>query len=800
MSVSTIKMILGHAKRNRLSTLINLSGMAIGLAAFWLIVLFLQYETTYDLYHPNLDRLRRIYVEAKIGQMDELRVPVSSVPIRPALLNETDGIEEVVRIKIIEREESVSYNNVTYLLSNVCWADSSLFQVLGYHLQRGEESSALHAPQLAIISGGTAQLFFGDENPIGEEIVLNNEHSYTVSGVLAPSEGHSHLPDFPVICSFASLAVDDNSQFLANNQYYCYALLEEGVTVESLSSALETMVERRDGETLRNVGGYYHIRMQPIQEAYLDNNFQFNILPTGSRATVTQFTAIAVFILLLSCLNFINITTALSARYAKQVGICKSVGATRFQLVRQLLSESVLISVIAAILSLILVFLLLPSFSQLSGKPLEQALTENIHYLPFVLLFAVIIGLIAGIYPSFLISGFKPVDVLKGQLGSGKRGNRLRTTFVIFQFIVSIVLIISSLIVWQQMRYVRNVNPGFDDEHLLILHLNNDIMREQWQAFQAELDEIPGVVSNASTVHIPTISMSDETFHRTDAEEDADIWMHSMNVGYNFFETMDMEVVQGRNFSEEIVTDSETAIIINEAAARRLGWEDPIGMTLGSFTSMEGNEWNELTVIGVIKDFHFQSLHTQIEPTVIHLQSSPDMIIVRLHPDDIVNSMQAIENLWTRFSNGALFHYQFLDDTFDNLYQREVRMGTLLVYFTVIAVFVAGLGLFALASFSAQARKQEIGIRKVMGASTTGLIFLLSGEFIRPVIIANIVAWPIALLLMNRWLENFAYHTSVDIFTILITAAGSLAIALVTSGGQAMRAAHVNPVQTLRSE
>lgn len=772
----------------------------MGFAAFLFLTLYVQKELSYDRHFSHADQLYRVVITAKVGSDEEFSFSTVSSPFAPLVASEISDVEDWCRIWYLGRAEQVSKDEISFLEDNISWMDSSAFRVLDIQLTQGDPKTALTLKQTAVLNQQVANKYFPGEDPVGKEILLNNRYAYTVTGVFKWTDEPTHFPEPPVICSYISLERDDASSLLNNNNNATILVLRKGADPNAINEAFQEIVNRREGEILNAISAYFRPRLEKLQDAHFSSGYMFDYADSGNRQTVMQFGFIAVFILLVASFNYINLTTAVGGSRAKQVGISKTLGAHRSLLVRQFLFESVFITTVAFLLSCLLVVLGMPLFNELSGQSLVFNPFKNLWQIPLLIGFVLFVGILAGSYPAFFLSSWRPVDVLKGQSVSGKRGTKLRSILVTTQFAISTILIIAALVVQQQTAFLRSKDLGFNKEHLLVLQLADDQLREKVDLLKSEVERLPGVERTALSSSVPTMSTNDRVYQiPSDTGEKQDLWMQTLAVGYDFVPTMGFEIIEGRNFDRSMGTDDEV-FLVNEAAIKTIGWTTS---ALGKEISYPYGEGviRRGPVVGVVRDFHFKSLHSEIEPLLIRLErESSYFLVVRLNPENIQETVNAVEKVWKDLSPQAQFLYQFLDDSYDSFYRDEVRLGGLLQGFTLLAVFIGALGLFALATFAAQQRTKEIGVRKVLGASQVSIVRMLVTTFLRLVLIANIVAWPLSLWVMRGWLQNFPFHINLSLWVFLLAGAISVLLAFVTVAFQALRAATLNPVKSLRYE
>jgi len=678
----------------------------------------------------------------------------------------------------------------------------TFFDAFSFPLIQGNPETALVAPRSVILTKATARKYFGNEDPVGKEVMVFTSRAFTVTGVLDDPPGPTHWGDFPMIISWSTRGDrPEEHTWSSSLSYYTYILLKPGADRASVVEAMNASAERHMGDEMKQIGGYFRFDLLPVKDIYLKGHFDFDVFKTGSWTYLMQFGAVALFILIIAALNYVNLATARSTKRGRMVGVAKTLGATRGQLGRQFLFESVMTSLIAFVLALLLVELALPTFAHILGLPLHFNLAAAPVLSAILLALAIVVGLLAGLYPAAALTTFRPVDVIRGQLQTGRKGTRLRGVLVVLQFAISVVLLVGTLVILKQMDYIRNKDLGYDREQVVSVRLPNGELLRKHQAIQTELARIPGVVDASSAVQMPNYVTKNAVYHLPGTGEDQQFLLSEMDVGTHYIDMMGLHLLEGRSFDPTLSCDSTTALIVNQAAATKLGWGNPVGKVLEQKVSKDPVQYQELQVIGLVKDFHFQTLQNEIKPMVLRVQQQhPEYLFFRIAPDRVKEVLPEMKRVWASFSPGITLQYQFLDDLFDRDYRTELRLGQLFNAFTLLAIFVACLGLFALATFAAEQRTREIGIRKVLGAAEPELVWMLVLQFVKLVAIANVIAWPVAWLVMHRWLEGFAYRVALGPSFFLLAALLSVAIALITVGAQAIRAALTNPVIALRHE
>lgn len=800
-----IKIALRNLLRHKFYSMINIIGLSVGIACCLLILLYIQHELSYDRYHEKADRIYRLAISIDIGGT-EGEVATVGAPAAEALVNDYPEVLDATRFQRTGNWY-IRYGETTFKETRLAYVDANVFDVFTIPLLHGDPKTALAAPNAIVISEKMADKYFGTDDPMGKTLNLDATTDYRVTGVFReiPSNTHFHY-DF-----FASLATieDRLPPIWLSMNWNTYLVLREGADPKALEAKFPEMVKKycdpefrrffnASWEDVQQSGGRLDFYLQPVTKIHLHSDLLGELESNSDIKYVYIFSAIAFFILVIACINFINLSTARSANRAREVGIRKVVGSLRSQLVRQFLSESVVLSVIALFIALFLVGLALPHFNQLAGKELSMhSLTNNIILFSFFMMI-VFIGLIAGSYPALFLSSFKPVTVLRQKLGSGTRGRWMRRALVVFQFTMSIVLIIGTVVVFKQLNYVQNRKLGFEKEQVFIL---NDafILQDQVESFKNELLQNPEIVSATVSGYLPVTSDRNLSAVIPEGRQEATTPIQNWRVDFDYIKTLGMEIVIGRDFSRAFTTDS-SAIIINEAAVRHFNWDEPLGKQISVPVAIDPLTFADFTVIGVVRDFHYESLRNNIGPLAMFIRRSTSLVSFRLKTENLSENIRFIEDKWNAFTAGQPFEYSFLDVRFDEMYRTEQRIGKIFGIFAVLAIFVGCLGLFGLAAFTAEQRTKEIGIRKVLGASISGIVLLMSKEFIIWVVVANILAWPIAWYAMSKWLQGFAYKTSMTLWTFGLSAVLALAVALLTVSYQAIKAARANPAEALKYE
>ncbi|WP_026463562.1 ABC transporter permease [Adhaeribacter aquaticus] len=793
--------------RNKAFSAINIFGLAIGMATCMVIMLFIADELSYDRYNKKADRMVRLTFKAVLNG-NLLSFPTSAAPAAQTLLADYSEVQEATRLRQMGGV-IFSYENRTFKEEAIAYVDANFFQVFTIPIIQGNAKTALTEPNTVVISKEAAHRFFGKENPIGKVLQNKSENtSYKVTALIdeVPSNSHFH---YDIFVSMASYAPAKEPTWLSNN-FVTYLVLPPGYNYKELEAKLPDVVEKYMGPEIkksmglslaehRKQGNEVGLYLQPLKDIHLHSDYTNDLQANGDIRYVYIFGAIAIFMLLIAGINFMNLSTAGASKRAREVGIRKVLGSVKRDLVQQFLLESVLLTVLALLLAISLVYLVLPVFNELAGKALTLQLANNIWLVPGLLMFGLVVGILAGCYPAFYLSSFRPVAVLKGTITKGKESLNLRSGLVVFQFFISIALIVSVTVVYQQLTYIQNKKVGYDKEQVLVVH-DSYLLGSQEEVLRQKLLADPRVLNASISSYLPAgPTNSNNSVVLADNDASKSVNTNQFRVDYNYLPTLGIQLVTGRNFSKDFASDS-LGLIINEAAVRAFGWNNNIlGREVSCFINNKGDK-AVYKVIGVVKDFHFKSLHQRIGPLLLMLGDNGGSIVVKAKTKDIAGLLTALKGEWTSFSKDTPLVYTFLDERFMQTYQKEKKIGYILSIFAGLTIFVACLGLFGLATFTAEQRTKEIGIRKVLGASLPNLVSLLSRDFLKLVLLANIIAWPLAWYAMNKWLQDFEYRTSISWWVFILAGALAILIALVTVSYQAIKAAVANPVKTLRNE
>jgi putative ABC transport system permease protein len=791
-----LKIAVRSALRQKGYALINIIGLALGIAVSICIMLYVKYELSYDKFHQHYDRIYRLSLRANFGH-DPIDAAVVSPPMGPYIVRNFPEAELFTRFYKSPGSGYFRYDEKKYYESNLLWADSAFFQIFSFELIRGNPDEALKHPNSLVLTETAARRYFGDEDAMGKTLVQNDAKNYTITGIVKDPPPNSHF-GFEMIGSFVDLTNDFGAAYFENwgaFSLHTYLLLAEDADPAALQVRFPEMIKtnmQRISEQNYKVEPY----LQKLGDIYLHSKLMREIEPTGNVTNVIIFSAIALFILLIACINFMNLATARAFARSREVALRKVHGAVRKQLVAQFIGESLLYAMVAMVLALLLVELFLPVFSGIVNKELAIVIPDAATIIPVLSLVVLITGFLAGSYPAFYLSSFNPLMVFKSTQQAGRRGIGFRNVLVVFQFGISIFLIISSMIIYNQLNYVKTKNLGFDTERTILIPMNGSRQRAKMETYKKEFANLSQVVSAARSRHAPGRGLEGNSFIPEGMDEKTPWLIYFLAVEPEFVGTLGIDVIMGRDFSHEYATDS-SAVIINETLYKKLGWENPMGRKLKIISEGEPRDYH---IIGVIADFHAQSLHQGIEPMLLTWSPRHYYLNLRLGPGDIHQSLRQVEEKWVSMEPDVPFMYEFVDQAFHATYKADLMTGKLFVFFTALAIAIACMGLLGLTAFMTGRRYREIGIRKVLGAPVAGIMLTLSSDYSKWVLIANIIAWPAAWIIMSRWLENFAYRTEISIVLFVLAGLITLLIAWITIGWQTIRAATANPVEAIKYE
>lgn len=784
-----LKIAIRSLFKHKTYTIINIFGLSVGLACCILILLFIKNETSYDKFHKNADQIYRVIYEFRWRESPS-QTAKTQAPLAPAILDEYPEVLNAVRFTS-HQFELITYGKKQFWEKGIMLADPSVFDVFTFPLIEGDPKTALRDPSAIVLTEGMAKKYFGDLNPMGKILSFGDDRTkdYTVTGILKDIPKSSQL-QFDCLISFEN---QRGNIGWGQWNYTTYILLPPGYSSLDLEKKFSRLVGKHMGEEAE-IKSLLHL--QPLTRIHLHSNLR-NDLPTNRNIThVYLFGGVALLILLLASINFINLVTARSTLRGKEVGLRKVVGANQKQLVLQFLGESILLSLFAFLLSLILVELLLPIFNELSGKDMTFHFLHDFWFLMSLISLMFVVGILSGIYPAFVIARFQPASIFRKTSGSRLSGHSLflRNFLVVTQFVISVLFLFSTAIFHHQMHFIEKKNLGYTREHLVVLPIFYKEVKAEYALLKSEVLRSAHVVNATATTFLPTdYGFYQNTWWEGLPEDDRQNMMNWLPVDHDFVKTLNLEIKSGRDFSLEYPTDNKGAYILNESAVAEIGWDDPLGK---QFEIIERGK-----VVGIVKDFHFQSLHHKIQPLALTIYPQGyKYLLVKVKAGEVSESLQFLEEKWKEFFPGKLFEYSFFEEDFDRIYQSETRLVKTFDTVSGLAILIACLGLFGLTSFLTVRRTKEIGIRKVLGAAVSDILMLLSKDIIKLVLLANVIALPLSYMIINRWLQNFAYRVDVNVLMFVLVCTVSLFTALATVAFQAVRAAMADPVDTLRYE
>ncbi|MFC1563416.1 ABC transporter permease [candidate division KSB1 bacterium] len=797
-----LKITFRNILKHKGYSMIKILGLAIGMACCILITAYIGYELSFDKYHEKSDNIYRVASYISYAGR-EIEGTVNPTPMGPQLVEEFPEVLSSVRF-FNETKIVASNGEDHFFEKDAIFTDNSIFEIFSFKLLQGDPQNALTRPYTVVITPEIAEKYFGAEDPVGKILKMNNSQDFTVTGVVEKPPVNSHFT-FDMLLSmesrFANAASRKQNWLNWNSQ--TYLLLQEGTAPEDIKDRLQGFNQEHILDKMpENFNVALESYLQPLTSIHLHSNIERELGINSDIKYIYIFAAIAVFILLIACFNFMNLSTARSAKRAREVGMRKVMGAERSKLIFQFLGESLVFSVIALVIGLVLAIIAQPYLNNVSGKNISLDLFNMPAIVGIVFVIVVFAGLVAGSYPALFLSAFKPISVLKGQVQKGGRASNFRRILVVSQFAISITLIISTGIVFNQLKFMINKNLGFNKEQVVVLVLEDNSAFRNAETLSSELRKISGVVSTAGSGMVPfDDNMSVTGYFPEGLETDQGVLLETITFDHDFIDLYEIEIVEGRNFSREMGRDEQTSILLNESAVRKLQWDNPIGKKIEMVRGSNINNRIALTVVGVIEDFHHRSLYKKIEPALIRYSNTGiRRISVRTDTENIMETLNNIEFTWKEVNPNSPYDYFFLDESFEEIYRSEKQLGDIFRVFAVLAIAIGCLGLFGLASFTAEQRTKEIGIRKVLGSSVNSILVLLCREFVILIMIANAVSWPAAYFFTSSWLGNFPYRAGFDLSTFIFAGAGALLIAVITVSYQSLKAAFSNPVNSLRYE
>jgi len=804
-----LKIAWRNLRKHQFYTFLNVFGLSIGLASCLLITLYVVDELSYDRSFNHADRIYRINSDIKFGGAD-MKLAVAPDPLAFTMLKDYPQLEAVTRLRedggYLVRRTGATENLQE---AQVAYADSTFFKVFQIPLLEGDIKRILTEPNTMVISERDAKKYFGNENAIGKTLLLDNSHTYTVTGVMENIPSHSHLSTLNMLLSM-STNKDSREDNWGSHNFLTYLLLRDGVHPVAFEKNFDTVIKKYTSKWVQSVmgaslddlkksGSYIKYSLMAVTDIHLHSDRTAEISSNSNIQYVYIFGIVAIFLLAIACVNFMNLATARSSNRAKEVGVRKALGSERSSLINQFLTEAIMLSFLSLSIAIVLAMVALPFFNSLANKEIVFPFQSGLFWIVAVLT-GILVGAMAGSYPAFFLSAFQPLKVLKGMVAIEGKGGYLRNSLVVFQFMISVMLLIGTVVIYKQLDFIQTKKLGYNKEHVLIVK-NAYALDKQSHAFKEQVAGLPYVESTSISSFLPTPSSRSDysLFPEGQLQQDKGVSMQKWDVDYDFVETLNLQMKAGRAFQKNFPSDS-SGIIINESAVKILGFAEPIGKRIFSMEDPHGNKRQTYTIVGVVKNFHFESLRKNIGALSLVLKPSYGLVAVRLRGGDYTKTLAQIERLWKKMAPGQPFNYQFMDQDFDRQYRGEQRVGQIFIIFAILSIMIGCLGLFGLSAYTAERRTKEIGVRKVLGASVGSIVGLLSRDFIKLVLLAILLGSPIAWYAMNTWLKDFAYH--IDISWWMFAAAGLLAIviALLTVSFQSIKTALMNPVKSLRSE
>lgn len=803
-----LKIAWRNLTKNKGFSIINITGLSSGLACFILIALYVMDELSYDKYNQKADRIYRVDTDIRFGG-NEFRMAVNSAPMGTVLKKEYPQVQQYTRVFGFGKGKLVKKGNEYIAESNAAHVDSTFFDVFTLPALAGEAKTALNEPNTVVITASTAEKYFGTIQAVGKTIEADKT-PYKVMAVIQDIPKNAHF-QFDLLFSIDNADYQGWDSFLSHN-LQTYIVLQPGTDYKKFEKNFATVLQKyivpqarqsmkiNSMEEFEKAGNKLRYSLMPLTDIHLRSDRLSELGTNGSIQYVYLFGAVAIFVLLIACINFMNLSTARSAGRAKEVGIRKVLGTDKSVLIGQFLTESTIMAVISSFFALLIALCALPYFNSIAAKSLSFSSLSDLRLFPVLVVLPLIVGCLSGGYPAFFLSRFKPIAVLRGNVGTGFKKSNLRNALVVFQFATSIILIIGTMIVYRQLNYIQTKNIGFDKDQVLIINGGN-ALEQKAAAFKNEILNLPGVSTGTLSSYLPISSSSrnDNSFSKEavmDVKNGFNI--QTWTIDHDYIQTLGMHMIKGRNFSRSFPSDS-SAVIINEATAQLLGHKNPIGQKIYSMADDPKNVI-AYTIIGVVKDFNYKSLRTTIGPLSFFLGSSQGQISFKVTTKNVQSLLEQVEKKWKTIAPGMPFRYEFLDQGFDQMYRNEQRIGKVAITSAGLTILIACLGLFGLATYIAEQRTKEIGIRKVLGATVSSVVALLSTDFLKLVTIAFFMAVPVAWWVMDKWLQDFAYKITIEWWMFALAGGLAVGIALLTVSYQSIKAALVNPVKSLRSE
>ncbi len=797
MLTNYFKIAWRNLLKHKMFSFINIAGLAVGLAAFWMIALYVADELSYDRYNANADNIYRV-VQHGTWDGGSFNLAVTSAPFAAALKNDYPEIEQTVRLNT-EGGGMMNFGEKHLQTNDIFFTDNSVFKVFSYHFLYGDAATALSKPESIVLTKTLATKLFGNaETALNKTVTFENNFGNQVTGIIDDVPANSHF-------TFSALrSLPDNyTEAWQNSNLYTYVLLKKGADYKKLEARFPAFYNKYLKKEMGEL--HYKMELQPLTSIHLHSNLEYEMAPNGNISYIYIFSIVAALILVIASINYINLSTARSSLRIKEVGVRKVTGSGRRQLVFMFLSESVLITFIAALVAVALINLAFPAFKELTGKELTLWRFGVKQTLLALALFSVLAGVLSGIYPALFLSGFRTIPALKGLAGNLSGNIIFRKSLVTLQFVITIAMIAGSIIIYEQLRYVSKKDLGFNKDQVLTFHVASHSVRSQIDAIKQKLLQNPlieGVAAAGNPIGNNNIGGHDFKMESDGKSEPKSRLTKQLVIDEDFIPALEVKLEKGRNFSKSMQTDKDASVIVNETLVREAGITNPIGKRIDFGKDEKGNP-RLLTIIGVVKDFHIFSLQHKIEPLVMQMppaDNDKDNLYVRISKNNIAAGLQFLEKTYREFDAEHSFDFHFLNDTFQQQYKTEQKQGAILLIFTVLAISIACMGLFGLVTFMAEQRRKEIGIRKVLGASIAGIVTLISKDFLQLVFISLVIACPIAWWAMSKWLQDFAYRINISLSVFALAGLMAVFIALITVSFQSIKAAIANPVKSLRTE
>lgn len=795
------KVAFRSLNKNRIYAFINILGLALGLAVTIMVFMFIKDETSYEKHWTGYDRVYRAGIKADMmGQ--KMDAPVTSSPMANSLRTEFTDVETATRFQTINQEIMMRYEQNKVYIQNGARADSAFFKIFDYEFVHGDPNTALKEENSLVLTEESAKKLFGDKNAMNQIVNYDNRQDYIVKGIVKEPKGHAHFK-FDMF-----LAQNQIQNIWLANSFYTYFRLREGVNVNDFKEEMKSNFIKKiepDVEAYLKVtveeflkqGNSFEYQLQPLKDIHLYSHKDAEIKQNGNIMYIYVFVGIALLVILIAGINFMNLSTARSGKRAKEVGVRKVIGASRKMLITQFLTESIIQSVIALFLAYILVELFLPGFNNVMDTNLNLFNGHLSQTIIFSLVIALCYGIFAGSYPAFFLSGFEPVSVLKGDMTKTKGGTMLRKSLVVTQFTASTILIIGMIIIFSQISFLHNKDIGFEGDQVIVVPLQTDQMTENFRNYKDIFLKNSNVLSVSRSSYLPGDRLNQNMFKLEGSEEQFPLW--NLEVDYDFLETLDIKLLEGRDFNREMESDSAMYFILNRSAVENLNIENPLGRKMGTFINQQG-DLGYGNIIGIIEDFHVEGFNKPIRPMILSVRNNVWFASFKLASENMNATIDFIEEEWNKLEPSHPFRYQFLDEKFGALMKQQENFGTIFLFLTILAIIISAMGLYGLASYTAEQKTKEIGIRKVLGSSVRQIMNMLTKDFIKLVLFANIFAWPISFLLAKNWLSNFSYQIDMPILPFVFATLLAVIIAIITVSSQAYYAAVSDPVDALKYE